>query len=74
MEDAKCCVANLVKEMEEVSGELTLKKRQLQCTRDRAILWYMGLGFYSSIAVYIGLSVIALFKAIGRTGFQLCVK
>jgi hypothetical protein len=29
MEDAKCCVANLVKEMEEVSGELALKKRQL---------------------------------------------
>jgi len=34
----------------------------------------VGLGFYSSIGVYIGLSVIALFKAIGRTGFQLCVK
>ncbi len=70
MEDAKCCVANLVK----VSRELSLKKRQLQCTRDRAILWYVGLGFYSSIGVYIGLSVIALFKAIGRTSFQLCVK
>jgi hypothetical protein len=26
MEDAKCCVANLVKEMEEVSRELALKK------------------------------------------------
>ncbi len=73
MEDAKCCVANLVK-MEEVSKELALKKQQLQCTRDRAILWYVGLGFYSSIGVYIGLSVIALFKAIGRTSFQLCVK
>ncbi len=73
-EDAKCCVANLVKEMEEVSRELALKKRQMQCSRDRAILWYVGLGFYSSIGVYIGLFVIALFKAIGRTGFQLCVK
>jgi hypothetical protein len=74
MEDAKCCVANLVKEMEEVSGELALKKRQLQCIRDRAILWYVGFRFYSSIGIYIGLSIIALFKAIGRTGFQLCVK
>jgi hypothetical protein len=74
MEDAKCSVTNLIKEMEEVSRELALKKRQLQFTRDRAILWYVGLGFYSSIGVYIRLSIIALFKAIGRTGFQLCVK
>ncbi len=73
MEDAKCCDANLIKEMEEVSGVLAFKKRQLQFTRDRAILWYVGLGFYSSIGVHIGLSLIALFKAIGRTGFQLCV-
>jgi hypothetical protein len=73
MEDAKCCDANLIKEMEEVSGELALKKQQLQFTRDRAIPWYVGLGFYSSIGVYIGLYVIALFKAIGRTGIQLCV-
>jgi hypothetical protein len=74
MEDAKCCVADLVKEMEEVFGDLALEKRRLQCTRDRAILWYVGLGFYSSIGVYIGLSIIVLFRAIGRTGFQLCVK
>ncbi len=73
MEDAKCCDANLIKEMEEVFGELALKKRQLQFIRDHAILWYVGLGFYSSIGVYIRLSVIALFKAIGRIGFQLCV-
>jgi hypothetical protein len=74
MEDAKCYVADLVKEMEEVFGDLTLEKRQLQCTRDHAILWYVGLRFYSSIGVYIGLSIIALFRAIGRIGFQLCVK
>jgi hypothetical protein len=74
MEDAKCCVADLVKEMEEVSRVLALEKRRLQCTRDRAILWYVGLGFYSSIGVYIGLSIIVLLIAIGRTGFQLCVK
>jgi len=27
MEDAKCCVANLVKEMEELFGDLALEKQ-----------------------------------------------
>jgi hypothetical protein len=29
MEDAKCCVTNLVKEMEEVFKDLALEKQQL---------------------------------------------
>ncbi len=45
MEDAKCRVANLVKEMEEDSGELALKKTTTAITTRK--VWCSSLDYFT---------------------------